>query len=122
MVLGRRVAALQIARTVWYAHGDLGNRWSVIAAQMATKDDSAIKNKFYSTLRKGLRKINRYIVEIKKKRDPVRLKGYKTLQEIFITKLIAVVDNNFQEKCEVKHKALELCSGKSMISEISSTE
>lgn len=42
----------------------------------------------------------------------MRLKGYKTLQEIFITKLIAVVDNNFDEKYEVKQKALDLSSGK----------
>jgi hypothetical protein len=48
--------------------------------KLAPKNDSCVKNKFYSTLRKGLRKINKYIVEIKKKSDPVRLKGYKTLQ------------------------------------------
>ena len=46
---------------------------------MENKDDSAIKNKFYSTLRKGLRKMNKYIMNVKKKRDPVKFKAIKSL-------------------------------------------
>jgi hypothetical protein len=80
---------------------------------MPEKDDSAIKNKFYSTLRKGLRKMNKYIVNIKKKSDPVKYKALKVLEELFLTKVIAVVDDNFTEKYEVKRRALELASSKS---------
>ena len=56
-----------------------GNKWAVIATKIVDKDDSSVKNKFYSTLRKGLRKINKFITNIKKKRDPQRFKAMKTL-------------------------------------------
>ena len=65
---------------------------------MVDKDDSAIKNKFYSTLRKGLRKINRYILNVKKRSDPIKYKAIKVLEELFLTKVIAVVDINYDEK------------------------
>ena len=51
-------------------------------------------------MRKGLRKLNKYVVGIKKKRDPLKFKGYKTIQELFITKIMAVVDHNYEEKYE----------------------
>lgn len=75
---------------------------------MQDKDDSCIKNKFYSTLRKGLRKINSYITNVKKKSDPVKFKAFKVLPELFLTKMISVVDHNFDEKFEVKQRAIDL--------------
>ena len=39
--------------------------------------------------------MNKYIVNIKKKRDPIKFKAVKTLEELFLTKVIAVVDENF---------------------------
>ena len=62
---------------------------------MTDKDDSCIKNKFYSTLRKGLRKINNYVVNVKKKTDPIKFKAFKSLPELFLTIIIAVVDDNY---------------------------
>jgi len=47
---------------------------------MADKDDGNIKNKFYSTLRKGLRKINKFIVNIKKRSNPAKFKAFKTIE------------------------------------------
>ena len=70
----------------------------MIATKLSGRDDGSIKNKFYSTLRKGLRKINKYITNIKKKKDPIRFKGFKKLQEMFIVKLIAVADKKYDEK------------------------
>ena len=75
---------------------------------MPGKDDENIKNKFYSTLRKGLRKINRFIVNIKKKSDPIKFKALKVIEELFLTKMISVVDEKYDEKYEVKAKAIEL--------------
>ena len=75
-----------------------GNKWAILATKMVDKDDSAIKNKFYSTLRKGLRKINRYILNVKKRSDPIKYKAIKVLEELFLTKVIAVVDINYDEK------------------------
>lgn len=82
----------------------------MIATKMPNKDDGNIKNKFYSTLRKGLRKINKFITNIKKRSDPVKFKALKTVEELFLTKMIAVVDENYDEKYEVKPKAIELAS------------
>lgn len=59
---------------------NIGNKWAVIAKKMEDKDEKSLKNKFYSTLRKGLRKINQYITNIKKKRDPYKFKALKSLQ------------------------------------------
>ena len=70
----------------------------MIATKMGGKEVSNIKNKFYSTLRKGLRKMNRYLINVKKKADPIKFKAVKSLEEIFLTKVIAVVDENYFEK------------------------
>lgn len=77
MVSGRREDALYIAQRIWYLFGYSGNKWAVIASMMTGKDDSAVKNKFYSTLRKGLRKVNSYIANVKKKTDPIKYKAFK---------------------------------------------
>lgn len=77
---------------------------------MPGKDDSCIKNKFYSTLRKGLRKVNNYVTNVKKKADPIKYKAFKPFPELFLTKIIAVVDRNHDEKFEVKPRAIELAS------------
>lgn len=87
---------------------------------MPGKDYNCIKNKFYSTVRKGLRKINKYITSIKKKSDPERFKAYKTLQELFVVKLIAVADDHFDEKYEVKARAVDLASGTPLPTQASS--
>ena len=105
------IAALYLSLVVRYISYHTGNSWAVIASRLGTKDQNSIKNKFYSTLRKGLRKINKYITDIKKKADPVRYKSFKTIQEIFISKLIAVVDRNYDEKYEVRSLAVERAAG-----------
>jgi len=52
----------------------------VIAEKMNNRNDNSIKNKFYSTLRKGLRKLNDYIVNIKRKVSEGQTKNYKTIK------------------------------------------
>jgi hypothetical protein len=82
-----------------------------IANLIVGKEQNAIKNKFYSTLRRGHRKINSYITEVKRKSDPLRNRACKTIHDIFISKLIAVVDRSYEEKYEVKPAALTLATG-----------
>ena len=42
--------------------------------------------------------MNRYIMNVKKRTDPIKYKAIKTLEELFITKVISVVDLNYDEK------------------------
>lgn len=39
--------------------------------------------------------MNKYIINVKKRREPVKFKAIKTLEELFLTKVIATVDENY---------------------------
>lgn len=39
-------------------HNQLGNKWAIISRKMNGRSDNAIKNRFYSRLRKGLKTMN----------------------------------------------------------------
>lgn len=43
------------------AQEELGNKWALIARELPGRTDNNIKNYFYSTLRKALRKVNAYV-------------------------------------------------------------
>lgn len=60
------------------------------------RTENCIKNKFYSTLRKGLRKMNRYISNVRRKSNKADLSNNKLLQPDFLTKLTAIADRNFE--------------------------
>jgi len=62
---------------------------------MPGKSDSSIKNKFYSTLRKGFRKMNKYITNIRRKTFRAETSVNKLLKPEFLTKLTAIADRNF---------------------------
>ena len=42
-------------------HKDYGNKWKQISAHMEGRTDNDIKNRFYSTLRRSLRRLNKFI-------------------------------------------------------------
>ncbi len=62
---------------------------------MSGRTDNCVKNKFYSTLRKGMRKTNKYIVNLKRKLLLNKNTCIKEFKDIVLTKLIAVADKKY---------------------------
>lgn len=48
-------------KILFRTHQEHGNRWKKIADELPGRTDNDIKNKFYSTMRKKLRKINKLL-------------------------------------------------------------
>lgn len=94
--ISRRRDGLQAATRIRYKRFNLGNKWSAIALRMPGHTENSVKNKFYSTLRKGLRKINKYIGNIRRKTHKKDLSNNKLLKPDFLTKLTAIADRNFE--------------------------
>ena len=52
------------------AHSKLGNRWSEISKTIPGRTDNAIKNHFYSVLRKNISRISKDQISLDKKLSP----------------------------------------------------
>ena len=65
----------------------MGNKWAQIAKELPGRTDNNIKNYFYSTLRKALRKVNSYITLHKKEQT---YKNVKKLKQQTLNKVLSV--------------------------------
>ncbi len=72
---------------------------------MNGRTDNCVKNKFYSALRKGMRKINKFIVNLKRKLSSNKNICIKEFKDVVLTKLIAVADKNYEERLDVRENS-----------------
>ena len=90
-------------QTLFSLHDELGNKWAKIAQKLEGRTDNTIKNHFYSTMRRGLRKLNSYIHNVKRKSGPV-----KEFKAELLNKILIVVDGNQNDKLDAKTNAFNL--------------
>jgi hypothetical protein len=93
-----RRASILTSETTRYLLNKLGNKWSKIAIKMGNRNDNTIKNKFYSTIRKGMRKLNKYIIDVRNKRTKAHIRPKKIFKSNFLAKLISIADKNYFDK------------------------
>jgi hypothetical protein len=63
-------------------------------------------------MRRGFRKLNKYITTIKRKRSAPHLTCNKLIKAEFLVKVTAVADKTYEDKYEVRDAALALSSGR----------
>jgi hypothetical protein len=66
-------------------HNKIGNKWAEISSNLPGRTDNCVKNHFYSVIRGGLRKINAYIENIKRKQILV-----KTFKNDILNKILTI--------------------------------
>lgn len=90
-----------------------GNHWAKISKGLPGRSDNAIKNYFYSCLRKALRKVNNYVYNNKRM---ARYKNIKPFQKTTLSKILSVAENKAENKISIaKEDAPLLAKGKQLV-------
>jgi hypothetical protein len=85
-------------------HNEVGNKWSLIAAQIPGKGDNCIKNHFYSKLRKIVRKLNTVI------HGHLR-REYRQINISTLYKIVEATEERFKEEPACGYSVSVACQG-----------
>jgi myb proto-oncogene protein len=70
-------------------HNQLGNKWAVMGAQLGGRTDNAVKNHFYSRLRKALKRLNRTLAGLQRR-------DFKEVKPNVLYRIVEVAEEKFK--------------------------
>ena len=73
----------------------IGNKWAQISAFLPGRTDNAVKNFFYSSVRRVLTKLNSYLSKQKARKE---FKIIRIFEADYLSKLMAVVDGHYDKR------------------------
>ena len=81
-LIGKKGWTVQEEQIMFEEHKKHGNKWTLIAASLPGRTDNAIKNHFYSTIRRSMRRMNKLLGS---KNSTMKMRKIKpsTLSKIF---------------------------------------
>ena len=83
-------------------HNEVGNKWAKISTYLPGRTDNYVKNHFYSTLRKAVRRANKFLADIKDRE-------LREIKNVLLNKILACAEDKFENRMDVSEEVVELC-------------
>lgn len=75
-------------------HNVVGNKWAKISALLPGRTDNYIKNHFYSTFRKAVRRVNGFLSDYKNRE-------FREIKTVLLNKILACAEDKFENKLNI---------------------